>query len=125
CCDRHSDACGHSLSQWTGCRLHPRYPVVLRMARRLAVELAKTTDIVQGNRGLSEYLVFCVHGSRLGQVKYGPEQHRGMAVRQDKAIAVGPDWIFRIETEYAVPDGIDKRCKCHRRARPSGFRLRN
>src|SRR3989442_6750392 len=95
------------------------------MTRCLAVELAKMADIIKCHGRLSEYLVFGVHGSRLSQMERGPEQHRGVTVRQHKAIAIGPDRILRIETEYAVPDGIDEWGKRHRRTRMSGFRLLN
>src|SRR5439155_21299042 len=124
-CDGHSHACGDSLSQRARRRLYARYPVILRMARRLAVELAEMADILKCYCRLSEYLVFGVHGSRLRQVECGPDQHRGVTVRQHKAIAIGPDRILRIETEYAVPDGIDEWGEGHRRTGMSGFRLLN
>ena len=82
-------------------------------------------DIIKCHRRLSEYLVFGVHGSRLSQVECGPEQHRGVTVRQHKAIAIGPDRILRIETEYAVPDRVDEWCEGHGCTRVSGFRLLN
>src|SRR5215831_13290005 len=44
--NRHSYARGNALSEGTGCRLHPRNPMVLWVPRRFAVELAKATDIV-------------------------------------------------------------------------------
>src|SRR5882724_1588266 len=46
-----------------------------------------------------------------------------MAVRQDKAIAIGPDWILRIEAEDAVPDCVYERGEGHGRAGVSGLGL--
>ena len=95
------------------------------MTRRLTVELTEMPDIVERNGSVSQSFVFGVHRSRLSQVECGPEQHRGMTVRKHKAIAIGPDRILRIETEYAVPDGIDEWREGHWRTRMSGFRLLN
>src|SRR4030095_2831769 len=45
--DRHADAGGYTLAQWTSCGFNARYPVVLGMARRLAVELAEPSDVIE------------------------------------------------------------------------------
>src|SRR5262249_60651865 len=46
-----------------------------------------------------------------------------MAVREDEAIAIGPDRILRIEAQDAIPDRIDQWRERHRRAGGSGFGL--
>src|SRR5262244_804239 len=46
-----------------------------------------------------------------------------MAVREDEAIAIGPDRILRIEAQDAIPDRIDQWRERHRRAGVSGFGL--
>src|SRR6185312_807724 len=74
--DSHADAGGDSLTKRTSRRLHPRHPVILRMPRRFAIELAEMTNVVERDCGLAKALVLRVHRARAGQVQHGPEQHR-------------------------------------------------
>ena len=97
--------------------------MVFRMARRLAAELAEAADIVERDRRLPELLVIGVHRLRAGQVQHGPQQHRGVAVREHEAVAVGPDRILRVEAHDPVPDRVDQRRQRHRRAGVPGLGL--
>src|SRR4029077_6388827 len=54
---RHPDAVGNPLPEWTGRRLDSRRPAILRMTRALAVELTKTLDVVESDRGLAPHFV--------------------------------------------------------------------
>src|SRR5438132_14123392 len=72
------------------------------------------------SRGLPQPLVVSVHRSGPGEVEHGPEQHRGVTIRENEAIAVGPDRILGVEAHHAVPEGIDQRRERHRRAGVSG-----
>src|SRR6516162_2630431 len=56
-------------------------------------------------------------------MKSGPEQHRGMSVRQHETISIRPDRILWIEFEHTIPDGIDKWRERHGRAGMPGLRL--
>ena len=47
----HTHTRGDALSERAGGRLDARDPVVFRMARRFAVDLAKTADVIERNRG--------------------------------------------------------------------------
>ena len=96
-------------------------PVVLGMPGRLAAELAEAADVVERDRRLAQPLVVGVHGPRPGQVQHRPEQHRGVAVREHEAIAVGPDRILRVEAHHAVPERVDQRRERHRRAGVPGL----
>ena len=89
--DGHADAGGDALPERAGGGLDARDPVIFGMAGRLAVELAEAADVVERHRGLPQRLIFGVHRLRLGEVEHGPEQHRGVAVGEHEAIAVGPD----------------------------------
>ena len=60
--DRHADAGGDALPQRTGRRLDARHPVIFRMPRRLAVELAEVADVVERDRRLAQALVLGIHG---------------------------------------------------------------
>ena len=121
--DGHADAGGDALAQRAGRGLDARDPMVFRMPRRLAVELAKVADVVERDRRLAQPLVIGVHRLRLRQMQHRPEQHRGMAVGEHEPIAVGPDRILRVEVHDAVPDRVDQRRQRHRRAGMPGFRL--
>ncbi len=121
--DGHADAGGDALPERAGGGLDAGDPMVLGMSRRLAVELAETADVVQRNRGLAQALVIGVHRLGPGEVKHGPEQHRGVPVRQHEPVAVGPDRVLRIKLHDAVPDRIDQRRERHRRAGMPGLGL--
>ena len=95
--DGHAHARGDPLPERTGGGLDARNPVVLGVARGLAVELAETADVVERNRRLPQPLVVGVHRLCAGEMEHGPEQHRGVAVGEHEAIAVGPDRVLRIE----------------------------
>ena len=114
--DRHADAGGDALAQRAGGGLDAGDPVIFRMARRLAVELAEVADVVEGDRRLAEALVLGVHRLRPGQMQHRPEQHRGMAVGEHEAVAVRPDRVLRIEAHDPVPERIDQRRQRHGRA---------
>src|SRR6266496_5476692 len=55
--DRHAHAGGDALAERTGRGLDARDQVILRMAGRLAAQLAKALDVVERHRGLAEPLV--------------------------------------------------------------------
>src|SRR5262249_44049917 len=88
----------------------------LRMARRFAVDLAKAFDLVQGNRGFIQNSAVEAHRLYACQVEERIKQHGGVPVGQDKAIAIGPDWISRIVAEKALPQTIGNRRQRHGRA---------
>ena len=121
--DRHADAGGDALAQRPGGGFDARDPMVFRMPRRLAVDLAKAADLVERDRRLAEPLIVGVHRLRLRQIQHRPDQHRGVAVRQHETIAIGPDRILRVEAHDPVPDRVDERRQRHRRAGMTGFRL--
>ena len=90
--------------------------MIFRMPRRFAAELAEMANVVERDRRLAEPLVLRVHRARAGQIQHRPQQHRGVAVRQDEAIAIRPDRVLRIEAHDLVPDHVDQRRERHRRA---------
>jgi len=114
--DRHTYTGGNALPEWTAGGLDARDPVILWMPRRLAVELPEAAYVVERHRGLAESLVVGVYRLGPGQVEYGPEQHRGVTVREHESVPVGPDRVLRVELHNAVPDRIDQRRERHRRA---------
>ena len=121
--DRHAHARRDPLSQRPGGRLDARYPVVLRVPRRLAVEMAEAADVVEGDRWPPQPFVVRVHRLGPGEVEHGPKQHGGVPVGEHEAVAVGPDWVLGIEAQDAIPDRINQRRQRHRRAGVSGVGL--
>src|SRR5262249_20653176 len=121
--DRHADAGRDPLTERSRRRLDPRGQMVFGMTRTLAVELAKSLQIVEWDAGLLQPLVVFVDRVDAGQMQHRIKQGRGMAGGQHKAIAVWPDWVLRIEAEKILPQGVYDRRHCHRRTRMSRFCL--
>src|SRR6476620_3060316 len=120
-CNRHADAHGNSLTKWSGSGLDSRDQVVLGMAWCLAAELPESTNVIKRHRRPSQFLIFRVDGLNLGKVQYRPKKHRGVAVGKYESVSVGPGGILRIESHHAVPESVDQRRECHRRARVTGI----
>jgi hypothetical protein len=95
--------------------------MIFRVARGFAIQLAKVSDVIEGDGGLPDMLIIGIDRLDAGQVENRPKQHGGVAVGQDKAVAIGPDRIVRIIAQGAVPDGIDERGQGHRGAGVAGL----
>ena len=121
--DRHPDAGRDALPERTGGAFDAGDPAVFGVARRLAVELAESADVVERHGRLPEPLVLGVHGLDARQVEDRPEEHRGVPVRQDEPVAVRPDRVFRVEVHHPVPERVDERREGHRRSGMAGLRL--
>src|SRR5262249_50091076 len=98
-------------------------PVVFRVSGSLAVKLAEMPDIVERDRRLSHGFILGVDSLYSGEMKHGPQQHRGVTIRQHEAITIGPDRILWIEAEDAIPDRVDKWSQRHGCAGMSGLSL--
>src|SRR5262245_30354883 len=70
--DRHADARGNTLAQWASRGLDTRYPVVLGVTRRLAVELSETLDVVERYGRVSQSFIFGIHSAGASQMKCRP-----------------------------------------------------
>ncbi len=113
---RHADAVAAALAERPGGRLHSRRQVIFGMAGAFAAELPKPLDIVERDRGLIEMLILCIDGLHAGEMQQRVEQHRGMAIGKNEAIAVGPDRIIWIEAQKILPKRVGHRRQRHRRA---------
>ncbi len=85
--DRHANRGGEALAQRTGGGLDPLEHEAFRMTRARAVELAEVPDVVDRRAGVASEVEQCV------------DQHRAVAGRQHKAVAVGPFGIGGVELE--------------------------
>src|SRR5262249_12548717 len=97
--------------------------MVLGMARRLTVALAEPNDVLELYRRRPQRFIFGNDGTRSGEMERRPEQHRSMSIREYEAITVGPDRIFRIESQHAIPDRIHQRRQGHWRTGMSRLSL--
>ncbi len=87
---RHADRIGQPLAEGAGGGLDARRVAVLRVTRRLAVQLAEILQL------LHRQVV-------AGEVQQGVEQHGAVAVGQHKAVPVGPAGIGRVVAQVVVP----------------------
>ena len=121
--ERHADAVAAALAQRAGRRLDAGGQVIFGMAGASAADLPKPLDIVERDRGLIETLVFGIDGLHAAEMQQRVEQHRGMAIGKDEAIAVGPDRVIRIEAQKILPERVGHRRQRHRRAGMAGIGL--
>ena len=105
--DGHANTRCDALAERSGRGLDAGDPMIFRMARRAAVELAEAPDVVERNGRVPEIFVVSIYGLRLGEMQNRPKQHRGVAVRQYEPVAIGPDRVLRIEVHHPVPNCID------------------
>src|SRR5438093_5427643 len=97
--------------------------MILGVSRGFAVELAKVTDILEGNRRMTESFIIGIDRLCASKMEHRPEQHRSVTVREHEPIAVGPNGVLRIEAHDAIPDRVNQRRECHWRAGVPGLRL--
>ena len=125
--DRHPDAGRDPLAERAGGGLDPGGQPVLGMPRALRAELAEALDVVETDRGLADHLVIRVDRPDPGQIEERVEQHRGVTVGEDEAVAVRPDRVLGIEAQEPLPEDVGDRRQRHRRpgmarSSPSGSR---
>ena len=107
--DGHSDAVAHALAQRAGRGLNSGSDMRFGVPRRQASQLAEALDIFHRNRDFLQNLALLVDPTHLGKVKHGVEQHRGVAVGKDEAVAIQPSGIRGIVAEEFLPQTIGHR----------------
>src|SRR5438270_7893116 len=93
------------------------------MPGTFAIELAETLDVIQRDRRLTQGLIVGVDRLYAREMQKRVEQHGGVAVGEDKAVAVGPDGVLRIEAQKMLPELVSHRRQRHGRTRMSGVGL--
>jgi hypothetical protein len=88
--ERHPDRIGQALAERAGGGFDAGRHADLRMAGRLAAELAKASQLVERQ---------CV----AGEVQQRVQQHRRMAVAEHEPIPIGPQRIARVMAQVSVP----------------------
>src|SRR4029077_3315718 len=109
----HSYARGNALPERPRGRFYARNPMILRVPRRFAVELAEMTNVIERNRWMTEAFVVSIDRLCAGEMEYRPKQHGSVAIRQNETIAVRPDRVLGIESHDAIPDRINQRSQRH------------
>src|SRR5215813_5592334 len=97
--------------------------MIFGVPRGFAVELAEMTNVVKRNRWMTEAFVFSVDRLCAGKMEHGPEQHRGVAVREHETVPVRPDRVLGIEAHDAIPECVHQRRERHGRAGVPGLGL--
>ena len=92
----------------------PLRPAILRMARATAAELPEPSGSPPAAPTVRPSLVVFADRLHPGQVQERVQQHRGVPGRKDEAVAVGPDWILRVEAQELLPQAVGHRRQGHR-----------
>src|SRR4051812_41337390 len=79
--------------------------------------------VVHGDGGGAQSFILGIYRLDPGKMEQRIQQHGGVSVGKDKAVTIGPDRIFRIVTEEALPEQISHRRQGHRRSRVPRIRL--
>ena len=108
--DGHADRVRDALAERTGRRLDAGRQAVLRMAGRPRAPLPERLEVVE-----REVVA--------GQVEQRVQEHRGVAGRQDEAVAIRPVRVGRGVAQEARPEHVGHRRRAHRGARVAGVRL--
>ena len=106
--ERHAGCVGDPLAKRTGRHLDAAIGVVFRMALATRAELAEATDVLQRDLFVA------------AEMQQRIEQHRAVPVRFDKAVAVEPERVLRIELEML---GEQRRGDVGRTKRRAGMAL--
>src|SRR5688572_11971303 len=98
------------LPERTRCGLHARRQSILRMSRRLAVELAEVLDLL--------------HWEVISrQVQQRIQQHRAMPAGKNEAVASRPFWVAWVVAQMTRPQGKRHSSAAHRKPRVTGVGL--
>jgi hypothetical protein len=100
---RHAHARGHTLAERAGGGLGTGGPVVFGVAGTLAVKLAKAPDVIELDGQFAEIFIFRVHRLNAAKVQDGVEQHGSVSHGEDETVAIGPQRLFGIEGQEALP----------------------
>jgi len=87
---RHADGVGKTLSEGTGCGLHTRRHPDLGMTGRSRTELTEPFQL------LDRQVI-------AGEIQKRVEQHRPVAIRQNKTVAIRPSRIRWVVTKILPP----------------------
>ena len=121
--DREADRIAAARAQRTGRGLDAGGVAIFGVAGGLGGELAELLDVVEADRGVAGRLAMLVDLDRAREMEQRIEQHRGVAARQDEAVAVGPQRRLGVEAQEFGPQRLGDRRQRHRRAGVAAVRL--
>lgn len=108
--DRHANCVGEALPEGAGRGLHTRRIAVLRVTRRLGVQLTEVFQVLDAQVVAA-------------QVQQRVDQHRAVAVGEHETVAIGPFGVGRIVLEEVVPQHFGDIGHAHGGARMARFGL--
>ena len=121
--NRHAHGVADALTQWPGGGFHSGGPAIFGMSWTFAFELAKAPDVIEFDREFTQSFIIRVHRLHSREVQQGIKEHGGMAVRKDKTVAIGPNRIFRIKAQQALPQSVSHGREGHGRSGVPGIGL--
>src|SRR5579859_2946137 len=93
------------------------------MSWTLAVELAEAFDVINRDRGLSDFFIIGINSFYAGEMEDGIQQHGSVADGEHEAVAIRPDAVFWVEAQHAIPERVNHRRHGHRGSWMSGVGL--
>src|ERR1700674_3312811 len=121
--DGHAHAVCDALTEWSGGGLDTRGQAVFGMPRRLAADLPEILDLIERQGRRWKNFALRTYFSHARQMQQGIEQHGSVPIGKHEAVAVGPDWIFRVITQKLLPQTVGDRSESHRRTGMARVRL--
>src|SRR6266481_4368832 len=101
-----ADAVGYTLPERAGGGLDTGSPAVFGMTGTTAIKLTKVLDVIEADTNVASLFILGIDGLDTREMKHAIEQHRSVSNRKHEAIAIGPNRIFRVETEDVIPELI-------------------
>ena len=123
--DGHADGVADALAERAGGGFDSGGRFLLGVPRRAAAELPKEFELFERERRAIDGVAVFVAIADPGEVDECVEQHRGVAVREHEAIAVGPLRLRGVVAEELIPQRVGDGSEAHRRARMPRIRLLN
>ena len=114
---RHADAGADALPQRPRRCFNARRLAKFGMAGTGAMELPKILDVLERDRqALFQAIVVLGHLAHAREMQNGVQQHRGMAARENEAVARRPHRLRGIIAQVVLPKLIGHRRQGHRRS---------
>src|SRR5258708_1814204 len=112
--DGHSYAVSHALTERPGRGLNTRSDVRFRMPRSPAPQLAEALNLFHRDSKFFQGVIVFVYLAHFCQMQHGVQQHRRVAIREYKSVAIQPGRISGIVAQKFLPKAISNRRQSHR-----------
>src|SRR6266542_2527937 len=110
-----ADAVSYTLPERAGGGLDTGSPAVFGMTGTTAIKLTKVLDVIEADSNVASLFILRIDCLDTREMKHAIEQHRSVSNRKHEAIAIGPNRIFRVETQDIIPKVVRDGGHRHRR----------